>query len=164
MWRKIPNIPEVYEVNEDGSFRKWSAKSGWRLMRGTTDNKGYRRVSVSINGKFKNMQLHRLVAYAFIGVSELTVDHIDGDKLNNHVSNLQYLSRGDNARKNVEDGNGSLDKPIKITNRKTGEVTYHRSGAEAGRHYGKGPTWAYKLVVRGGTKLYKGEWIIETKK
>jgi hypothetical protein len=64
-------------------------------------NRGYLRVALCLNRKLKNYHVHRLVAEAFIpnpnGYTD--VDHIDGNKLNNNVENLQWLSRGDNIRK-----------------------------------------------------------------
>ena len=59
-------------------------------------NRGYKRVALCLNRKLKSYHVHRLVAEAFIpnpnGYD--TVDHIDGNKLNNNVENLQWLSRG----------------------------------------------------------------------
>lgn len=51
--------------------------------------------------RFRNKYVHRLVYEAYVGdIPEgMTVDHIDGDKLNNHHSNLQLLSPEDNAIK-----------------------------------------------------------------
>lgn len=37
--------------------------------------------------------VHRLIMYAFVGISDLTVNHIDGNKENNSISNLEYMTR-----------------------------------------------------------------------
>ena len=64
-------------------------------------NRGYLRISLCKNQTIKSVHLHRLVAESFIpnpnGYD--TVDHIDGNKLNNCVDNLQWISRADNIRK-----------------------------------------------------------------
>lgn len=62
-------------------------------MVATLDKDGYHR--------FRNKYVHRLVYEAFIGdIPEgMTVDHEDGNKQNNHVSNLQIMSRGGNSQK-----------------------------------------------------------------
>lgn len=72
-----------------------------REIKAFVSNRGYPRVALTTKGKTKYVHVHRLVAEAFIpnpnGYD--TVDHIDGNKLNNNVDNLQWLSRGDNIRK-----------------------------------------------------------------
>lgn len=60
---------------------------------------GYLQVSLCKDGKHSYFKIHRLVALAFIkGDHSLTVNHIDECKTNNHVSNLEYLTRGDNIK------------------------------------------------------------------
>lgn len=64
-------------------------------------NRGYLRVALCKGKATKYVSVHRIVAEAFVpnpnGYD--TVDHIDGNKLNNNADNLQWLSRGDNIRK-----------------------------------------------------------------
>ena len=56
---------------------------------------GYLRVSV----KGKDMYVHRLVMLAFYGKSDLTVDHIDGNKENNNLNNLEYVTQAENVKR-----------------------------------------------------------------
>jgi len=60
---------------------------------------GYFTVSLSVNGKPKKHYIHKLVAIHFLEVTsdEFVVNHKDGDKLNNHISNLECISRKENA-------------------------------------------------------------------
>lgn len=62
--------------------------------------KGYLRVSLSKDNKVKRFLVHRLVAYCFIDNvdDKKCVNHIDGDKENNHVSNLEWVSYSENER------------------------------------------------------------------
>ena len=86
-------------VSRDG--RVYSIKSNSLLVQHETE-KGYFRVNVTIDGQCYHRRVHRLVAETYIPNDnpELdTVDHIDGDKSNNSVENLQWMSRGDNIRK-----------------------------------------------------------------
>ena len=63
------------------------------------DKDGYKRVSLSKNGIIKTISVHRLVATTFVdGDSKLTVNHIDGNKLNNHFSNLEFITRSENTK------------------------------------------------------------------
>ena len=85
-----------------GSGAVYSLKSKKaRKLKPRNNGRGYSQVRLSQDNIQKNYLIHRLVAQAFIpnpyGFD--TIDHIDGNKKNNCISNLQYLSRGDNARK-----------------------------------------------------------------
>ena len=60
-------------------------------------NKGYKRVSLcDINGKAKSFYVHRLVMKTFLYDSDLYVDHINGDKTNNNLENLRYVTNSEN--------------------------------------------------------------------
>lgn len=50
------------------------------------------------NYKCKAYYVHREVAKKFYGESDLHVNHKDGNKLNNHPDNLEYVTRGGNAK------------------------------------------------------------------
>ena len=77
------------------------------LMKGSLQN-GYPRFKfVNKNGSYKNCLLHRLVCYHFRGgfaEDEMKdqVDHIDGKKNNNHVYNLEWLTRSENVKRSYE--------------------------------------------------------------
>ena len=68
-----------------------------RLIKVTLRNNGYLQLTI----KNKTIKVHRLVIEAFKGKSDLTVDHIDGNKLNNSLDNLQYLTREENLIKSI---------------------------------------------------------------
>ena len=61
---------------------------------------GYEDVCVSYNGSVKHFLVHRLVANTFIPNpgNKLEVNHIDSNKINNHISNLEWVTRDENAR------------------------------------------------------------------
>ena len=67
-----------------------------KIKQGTHD-KGYSRVSlVDLNGNAKSHYVHRLVLQSFLHDSELYVDHIDGNKTNNRIENLRYVTNSEN--------------------------------------------------------------------
>ena len=72
-----------------------------RKMKPYNDCRGYFKIDLYKDNVRKRCKVHRLVAQAFIpnpyGFSD--VDHIDGNKKNNCISNLQWLSHRDNIRK-----------------------------------------------------------------
>jgi len=62
------------------------------------NKKGYVRVMLtSPTGIRRGHFVHRIVAAAFLGVSALQVNHKDLDKLNNHASNLEYVTNRENS-------------------------------------------------------------------
>jgi len=66
-----------------------------KILRGSLTTDGYIRISL---GKRKSFFIHRLIALCFIGESSLEVNHKNGNKLDNRLSNLEYVSRLDNMR------------------------------------------------------------------
>lgn len=94
IWKKIKGH-ETYEVSNLGRVK--SLKYGKeRILKPVINNHGYAFVNLySGSGKVKT--IHRLVAAAFLGESELQVNHKDGEKLNNALDNLEYVSNRDNV-------------------------------------------------------------------
>lgn len=96
-WKQVEGYPHLF-VSSEG--RVWSTFYS-RYLRSHLTNRGYLRVCLAKNRRRKLVHLHRLVAEAFIpnpkGLTD--VDHINGNKLDNRVDNLQWISRGDNIRK-----------------------------------------------------------------
>jgi hypothetical protein len=95
--QKIAIYNDRYFAGSDGFIYN---RAGKRLS-GGRNSKGYLCVSLldgSSPKKPRSFLVHRLVAQAFLGESRLTVNHIDGNKLNNELSNLEYLSVADNTR------------------------------------------------------------------
>lgn len=83
-------------VLENGKVYR-ELKDRCRLIKGTLRNNGYLQLTI----KNKTIKVHRLVIEDFKGKSDLTVDHIDGNKLNNSLDNLQYLTREENLIKSI---------------------------------------------------------------
>lgn len=91
-----------YYVSEDGKIISYKQDKAGRELRPQMDARGY--YHVSLNGR--TITVHRLVAWKYCqGYSEgMTVNHIDGNKLNNHKDNLEWISTKDNcvhAMKNI---------------------------------------------------------------
>lgn len=96
MWKKIPGW-ENYEINELGSVRNSTTGN---FLAGDTNNAGYQRIQFYKDGIYKKFFRHRLVAELFIENPNRfkEVNHIDGDKTNNSVSNLEWCNRTHNER------------------------------------------------------------------
>ena len=93
MWAPISRYPQ-YEANANGDIR--NKKTG-RILRPGIKNNGYRVVVLRHDNKSHTEHVHRLVAEAFYGVNDdSVVNHKDGDKRNNAVENLEFVSYGEN--------------------------------------------------------------------
>lgn len=75
-------------------------------LKPATDKKGYLRVGLTINGKLCTKKVHRLVANAFLQNLENKpcVNHIDGIKKNNFVSNLEWVTYKENTKHAIDTG------------------------------------------------------------
>lgn len=70
------------------------------------DERGYLRLRLSVNRKKTSKRVHQMVAEAFIQNPEnkIQVNHIDGIKTNNCLSNLEWLTNGENQIHAIENG------------------------------------------------------------
>lgn len=116
-WRNIPSCDERYYVSSDG--RVLGANGLLKPVRGKD---GYLRCNIAQDGKFRLWLVHRLVAEAFIPNpdSKAEVNHIDGDKTNNNVSNLEWVTREENIRHAHKVLRKMGDKPV--LNADTGDI------------------------------------------
>jgi hypothetical protein len=95
-----------FEVFEDGRVyrspfidpigRQWKRNK----LKFRNNGNGYMMVDFHANGKYRNVTLHRMVATAFVENLHNfpQVDHINGDKNNNHPSNLRWVNGKQNNR------------------------------------------------------------------
>lgn len=115
-------------------------------------NRGYPRIALCKDRKQKFVHVHRLVAEAFIPNPEnLTdVDHIDGNKLNNNVENLQWINRAGNIRK-AGDARNKGAKPIICI--ESGKI--YKSITEASREL-KIPVAIISAIAKGEYAAYHG--------
>jgi len=107
--RRLERILEVAPRNEKGkSLGNFRKRIEGGVVKQQVLQNGYFAVDVVYSGKKHRFLAHRLVAFAFVpGHFECaTVDHIDGDRLNNRASNLQWVSRQENTRLQNAAGRG----------------------------------------------------------
>lgn len=100
----ISEYPD-YIVYEDG--RVWSNKSKTNgFMIGTICRKGYHKFVLRAGSSEKTIPVHRLVAKAFIPNpdNKPQVNHIDSNKMNNHVSNLEWCTNLQNQQHSWQSG------------------------------------------------------------
>ena len=119
VWRDIKGYKDIYQVSNYGRVRR--VKSLFQFIRngvkGTQvrkggvlkpheDRKGYFRVSLTKKQDRKTFAVHRLVVIAFVPnpFKKPTVNHKDGNKKNNHASNLEWNTYSENNKHAYENG------------------------------------------------------------
>ena len=119
IWKDIPDYEGIYQASNYGRIRTAPNKTTFtnhhgvrhwksRIMKGRGDfyTTG-RRVSLWKNGKVKDCLVARLGAITFLGKPTKeanTVNHINGNRLDNRIENLEWLSLEDNVRHAFETG------------------------------------------------------------
>ena len=96
IWKDIEGYKGHYQISNYGNVR--SLKKDAFLMKGGY-LKGYKIISLWKNGTGKMFRVHRLVAAAFIPNpdNKPCIDHIDGDRANNHADNLRWVTAKENC-------------------------------------------------------------------
>lgn len=93
VWKET-QFSDRHEISNHGRVRHKVSK---KIARGHLV-RGY--LTINLNHLRKSKRIHQMVAYAFLQCSEnrKTINHIDGNKLNNHIWNLEFCTRSENTR------------------------------------------------------------------
>lgn len=121
-YKRIPGTKDYY-ISADGALFRRHGKYDYRLAP-TYDLNGYVYTNLMLkNGSQKSETIHGLVAKHFLKkpkhVKNLEVNHKDGNKVNNDVSNLEWVSREENMRKGWENGQFAKVRKAIIKKRKS---------------------------------------------
>ncbi|WP_158027202.1 NUMOD4 domain-containing protein [Labilibacter marinus] len=95
IWKSIPGTEGKYEISDYGRVKSYCYSSEGKIVK-SGNIKGYRSINLKVDGQKKTILIHKLVAETFLENSDESKDvviHKDWNKLNNHVSNLAWLSR-----------------------------------------------------------------------
>lgn len=108
-WRPIAGYEGRYDVSDLGRVRSWVPYRGLpapRLLKAPVAANGYRVVRPLSGGRGKTFTVHHLVATTFIGPKPpgMHVRHLDGDRLNNLLSNLAIGTASENVQDSIAHG------------------------------------------------------------
>ena len=155
--KPIKGYEGLYSITEDGKvFTHYQNK----YMKTFINNSGYEVASLVKDGKKKKHLVHRLVAETYLGDGKgKEVNHINFIKTDNNVNNLEWVTRKENIRHNIEHGNFNVEiaqkKAKEVNKRKVAQYTLDgklvavfNSQKEAGEKTGSSPS-KISLVVNG---------------
>jgi hypothetical protein len=147
--RKINGFPK-YIITEDG---KLYSKKSKRFLKSRSDKDGYIVVTLCVNNKTYRKRIHIVVAQIFIPNPNQfrVVNHIDGDKTNNHFSNLEWSTISKNTIHAYETGLNSKGRTVSQYTKEWKYIRTFRSTREAGRALGNEKSFSTGIsaVCRG---------------
>lgn len=129
-WAKIKGYEGLYEVSTDGRVRTVSHITNGHVIPSKElavsvyKNQRYARVRLYKGGKPKDYKVHRLVADAFIPNPDgkPQINHIDGDKGNNKVENLEWCTQAENNKHAFDTGLQDMSAAIEATKKKVLQI------------------------------------------
>lgn len=114
IWKDVPEYEGVYQVSSLGRVKSLEREDSLgrqvkeKILKTSPDGVGYCVCTLYFNSNQKTIKVHQLVAIAFLDHKpngyQAVVDHIDNDKLNNKVENLQIISPRENLSKDRKGG------------------------------------------------------------
>lgn len=159
-WKEVRGYDGRYMVSDQGRIMNASTQ---RILKGSVNERGYRKVLLSDKGKRNNHRVCRLVASAFVPNPEgyPYVDHINGDRTDDRARNLRWVTACLNAANPVTAGRNSVSRPGSGRTRPVeaedgaGKVTRYASGAEGARAAGV-VKWCVYQALRGRQRTAGG--------
>lgn len=105
-WKYIPGFNSRYIINKYGKIKSAQGINKGKILTPSQDTNGYLIIGLQISDRNnrKLCRIHQLVIETFIRKPEAgeEINHIDGNKLNNSLANLEIISRSDNNKKYLD--------------------------------------------------------------
>ncbi len=166
-WKSIPDYDGIYEASNMGNIRSvdgketFSKRSGirrWksRVLKQKVHANKYGRKDARIclwkNGKCKTFLVSRIVASAWCDgyCDGLTVNHKNGNPLDNRAMNLEWVTIEENNKHARENGLANVSQriPVLLKCKETGEETRFHSMGDASRWLGRNSGYIYEAITR----------------
>lgn len=157
IWKDIKDCEGRYQISNIGRVKSLArdvvcgmgnvVRFPERILKPQNTTDGYFGVNIKINGKYRLRKIHRFVAQAFIpNPNDLPqVNHIDGNKLNNSVENLEWVTPHENILHSWKvglstshdgyHGGGSPRRAVVLTHKDTGDILRFPSIGDATRYF-----------------------------
>ncbi len=120
IWKDVIGYEGIYQVSNLGRMKRIAKNhlcnlkyQGEYYLKPMDNGKGYLRMKLSNNGFSKRVMLHRIIAEAFIPnpLNKKVINHINNNKKDNRIENLEWCSQSENCLHSVKLGTwGALKK------------------------------------------------------
>ena len=113
IWKDVIGYEGLYQVSNLGNVKRVNSFLGVNkkylngyFLKPLDNGKGYLRIKLTKNNESKRIMLHRIIACSFIDNpnNKKVVNHIDFNKKNNSISNLEWCSQKENVNHAVANG------------------------------------------------------------
>ena len=148
-WKSVVGYEGTYDVSNAGRIRRTRSANEMtavRMRKPYLERQGYLRIALWLGNKKRTFNVHRIVLSAFVGPCQdgMQTNHIDGDKTNNRIDNLEYVTPSENRRHAFRTGlqtpmRGSKNPLAKLTEedvRAIRKLIGKKSLASIGRMFG----------------------------
>jgi hypothetical protein len=169
VWKDVPGFEGKYQASDLGRVKSIK-RNRERILAQHIDKLGYPRLTLWWKGKLESKRVHGLVTEAFFGARPggLTVNHKDGDKTNNRLSNLEYLTLSENIKHAFRlglKGKGEEHPRAKLTSEQVKDICARRGAVSQSklaelygvtktciRHVQLGRNWSSVTGIKRGTR------------
>ena len=165
-WRDVVGYEGIYEVSNTGlvrthknktTYSKLHGERKWkqRILKNKTPNGREARVTLWKDGKPKYFLVHRIVAEAFLPKikGKESINHLDGNPKNNHVSNLEWCNHKENNNHAFDNGLMTSNDKVILVNKKNKEIHMFRSKTKASYFLGKSRGYISNRINKGNYDL-----------
>ena len=129
IWKDIDGFND-YQISNFGNVKSFKRYKDGKIRKNYLNGRGYCFTNMRKNGKYYFKLIHRLVAQAFIlnPNEKPTVNHIDGIKTNNNISNLEWATYSENMQHsydtNLNSSLGIKNSQAKLTEENVRQIRY----------------------------------------
>ena len=168
IWKDIPNYEGYYQVSNKGNIKSLQFQCNLtnkkypreKILKQKIDKQKNKRVSLWKDGKEKSWLVHRLVGISFLGNTDesMTINHKDGNRLNNNVSNLEWCTLKENIQHGFSNNLYSHQTPIRIINKTTNKTIEYNSLSKGSIAIGKNPKYIYGKIKNNRYENNEYRW------
>lgn len=169
IWKDIPGYEGYYQASNLGNIKSMKFQCNFtgkkynreKILKPKTNKWNSRTVELWKDGEHKTWYVHRLIGLTFLETPKckMTINHKDGNRLNNCVDNLEWMTLEDNIKHGYQN-DLYPQKHILMINKHTGEVKEYRSLSSASRECGKNTGYLTTAIRRGRKENSEYKWIL----
>lgn len=177
MWKDVPGYEGIYQASPNGEIRTVEGKVThstlhgkrvWksRVLKRKVAKDNTCRVTLYKNKVAKDWLVHRIIALTFLDNPNnyMYINHIDGDRLNNTLQNLEWCDHHYNNNHAFDTGLISTGTRIVLVHQETKEPKYFRSLTKASEYLGKHHGYLSTVLKKGETEVANHDIYIDIKK